>query len=92
MLAIGSHSLVCMEETNGNARYATTMVVSGRCPQVFDFIEVSGVAFDPPSGIMVTLNREVEGRNEDIQRAKHQRTEVYESKRTCSIPCICSSV
>ena len=29
MLAIGSHSLVCMEETNGSARSATTMVVSG---------------------------------------------------------------
>ncbi len=33
ILAIGSLSLVCMEETNGNARYATTMVVSGRCPR-----------------------------------------------------------
>jgi hypothetical protein len=47
ILAIGSLSLVCMKETNGNARFAITMVVSGQCPQVFDFIEVSGVAFHP---------------------------------------------
>jgi hypothetical protein len=53
ILAIGSLSLVCMKETNGNARFAITMVVSGRCPQVFDFIEVPGVAFDPQSGIIV---------------------------------------
>jgi hypothetical protein len=30
-----------MEETNGNARFATTMVVSGRCLQVIDSIQVS---------------------------------------------------
>ncbi len=59
MLAIGSHSLVCMEETNGNARYATTMVVSGRLPQVIDSIQVLGVAFDPQKSIMVTSTREM---------------------------------
>ena len=39
-----------------------TAPIHSPLPQPLDFIEVSGVAFHPQSGIMVTLNREVEER------------------------------